>query len=42
MKGLEYISTPRSGVKCGGGAPIVVNTERFSISKMNLPKPGCL
>ena len=42
MKGLEYISTPRSGVKRGGGAAIVVNTERFSISKLNVPKPGFL
>ena len=36
MKGMKYISTPRPGNKRGGGAAIVVNTERFSITKLNV------
>ena len=37
LKGMKYISTPRPGARRGGGAAIVVNTERFSISKLNVP-----
>ena len=42
LKGLKYISTPRSGTKRGGGAAIVVNTDTFSLSRLNVPKPQCL
>ena len=42
LKGLKYISTPRPGARRGGGAAIVVNTEHFSISKLNVPTPSCL
>ena len=40
MKGLRYISTPRSGQKRGGGAAIVVDIENFSIMKLpvHIPK----
>ena len=41
MKGMKYISTPRPGVRRGGGAAIVVNTEQFSISKLNVLIPSC-
>ena len=36
MKGLHYISTPRPGQKRGGGAALVVNTEDFILSKLNI------
>ena len=42
MKGLKYISTPRPGNRRGGGAALVVNTERFSISKLNISQPKSL
>ena len=42
MKGLKYISTPRPGAILGGGAAIVVNTEKFSISKLNVHTPSSL
>ena len=42
MKGMKYISTPRPGTRRGGGAAIVVNTQRFSISKLNVSQPTCL
>ena len=42
LKGMKYISTPRPGVRRGGGAAIVVNTEQFSISKLNVQIPSCL
>ena len=42
LKGLKYISTPRSGTKRGGGAAIVANTDTFSLSRLNVPKPQCL
>ena len=42
MKGLKYISTLRPGTRRGGGAAIVVNTENFSIFKLNVAKPNCL
>ena len=42
LKGLKYISTPRPGIKRGGGAAIVVNTEKFSISKLNVETPTSL
>ena len=42
LKGLKYVSPPRPGARRGGGAAIVVNTEKFSISKLNVPIPGSL
>ena len=42
MKCLKYISTPWPGARRGSGAAIVVNTERFSISKLNISHPSCL
>ena len=41
MSNIEYISTPRPGAKRGGGAAIAINTNRFSVKKLNIaiPKP---
>ena len=36
LKGYKYISTPRPGNRRGGGAAVVVNTSRFSVSKLNV------
>ena len=38
MEGLKYISTPRTS-KRGGGAAIVVNTEKFSLEKLEVNIP---
>ena len=32
IKGMKYISTPRPGNKRGGGAAIVVDTKKYSIT----------
>ena len=37
--GIKYISTPHPGAQRGGGAAIAVRTEKFSISKLNIPIP---
>ena len=42
LRGLKYISTPRPGTRRGSGAAIVVNTEAFSISKLNINIPSNL
>ena len=42
LKGLKYISTPRSGVRRGGGVAIVADTQKFTISKLNIQIPGNL
>ena len=39
MSGVKYISTPRPGAQRGGGAAIVAGTDKFSISKLNIPIP---
>ena len=39
MENISYISTPRPGVKRGGGAAIATNTDRFHISKLNIRYP---
>ena len=39
MKGLLYISTPRPGLKRGGGVAIVADPIRFSLSKFSVPNP---
>ena len=38
IEGLKYISTPRT-TKRGGGAAIIVNTEKFSLDKLDLAVP---
>ena len=42
MEGLAYISTPRPGNRRGGGAAIVVNTDKYSVSKLNISIPNNL
>ena len=42
MKGISYISTPRPGVKRGGGTAIALNPNRFSLSKLNIAVPNPL
>ena len=42
MRGIKYISTPRPGNRRGGGAAIAVNTENFSLSKLNICIPNNL
>ena len=39
MRGVKYISTPRPGTQRGGGAAIAVRTDKFLISKLNIPIP---
>ena len=39
LRGVKYISTPRPGAQRGGGAAIAVRTEKFTISKLNIPIP---
>ena len=39
MANIHYISTPRPGVKRGGGAAIAVNSSKFTVSKLNIPIP---
>ena len=41
MRNIQYISTPRPGVKRGGGAAIATHSDKFSVSKLNItiPKP---
>ena len=39
MKGLLYISTPRPGLKRGGGVTIAADPTRFSLTKFNVPNP---
>merc|ERR1711954_362836 len=38
MEGLKYISTPRT-TKRGGGAAIIVNTEKFTLDKLEIIIP---
>ena len=42
IRGLKYISTPRSGNRRGGGAAIVVDTTKFSVTKLNISIPNNL
>ena len=39
MKGMKYISTPRSSLQRGGGAGIVVNTKNFKFEKIDVHIP---
>ena len=36
MENIQYISTPRPGVKRGGGAAIAINSDKFSVTKLNI------
>jgi hypothetical protein len=40
--GIEYISCPRPNTKRGGGVAILVNTKRFSITKLDILVPSKL
>ena len=42
LKGLKCISSPRSGARRGGGVAIVADTQKFTISKLNIQIPGNL
>ena len=42
LHGIQYISCPRPNKKRGGGAAILVNTRRFSITKLNIIVPSKL
>ena len=42
LGGIKYISTPRPGAQRGGGVAIAVRTERFIISKLNIPTPNAV
>lgn len=42
LHGLQYISCPRPNKKRGGGAAIIVNTKRFTISKIDITVPSKL
>ena len=39
LDGLKYFSTPRPRGKRGGGAAIIVNTERFKVEKLQIQIP---
>ena len=39
MKNISYISTPRPGVRRGGGAAIAFNPKKASVSKLNITIP---
>ena len=41
MKEIQYFSTARPGAKRGGGAAIIVRSDRFHVTKLNIeiPKP---
>jgi hypothetical protein len=39
---MKYVSTPRPGNRRGGGAAIVVNTDKYSVSKLNVSIPNNL
>ena len=38
-KGIIYISTPRPGLKRGGGVAIAANPSKFSLAKLNVQIP---
>ena len=42
MEGLKYFSTTRPRGKRGGGAAIIVNTEKFHVEKLNIQIPNHL
>ena len=42
MKGILYISTPRPGVRRGGGVALAADPCKFSLTKLNVPNPNQL
>ena len=42
MKGISYISTPRPGLRRGGGAAIAACPKNFSLVKLHIEIPKCL
>ena len=36
LRGLKYISTPRKGLRRGGGAAIIVDDSSYTVSKLNV------
>ena len=42
LKGISYISTPRPGLKRGGGSAIAACPKKFSLVKLNIEIPKCL
>ena len=39
LKGIKYVSTPRPGVRRGGGTALACSEERFHITKLNIQIP---
>ena len=39
LQGIKYVSTPRPGVRRGGGTALACNEERFHITKLNIQIP---
>ena len=39
MKGIKYVSTPRPGVRRGGGTAMACRQERFVLTKLNIQIP---
>ena len=39
MKGILYISTPRPGLRRGGGVALAADPSKFTLSKVNVPNP---
>ena len=42
MKGIKFLSTPRPGVRRGGGTALACSADRFTMSKMNSQIPKAL
>ena len=40
--GIKYVSTPRPGARRGGGTALACSSERFSLTKINVPIPSPL
>ena len=40
--GIKYVSTPRPGARRGGGTALACSSERFSLTKLNVPIPSPL
>ena len=37
--GIKYVSTPRPGARRGGGTALACSSEKFSLTKLNVPIP---
>ena len=42
LKGIDYISTPRPGVRRGGGTAIAACPKKFSLVKLNIEIPNAV